>query len=141
VRAAALARASFAALVIATFLAIFYAQELKHRDPLLEKPGAGTIRFKPVGPLPGPMVHREAHFHVKATVADTLQVSVVGERSGRVVRVLVIDAPLYTTVHAFWDGRSKTGALAPPGLYALRIHFERHGQTVPAPLTLDLLGP
>jgi hypothetical protein len=142
VRAAALARASFAALVIATFLAIFYAQELKHRDPLLKKPRGGTISFKPVGALPpSGRIHHFAHFDVRATEADTLRVAVVSERSQRLEFVIVVSVRPYVSRGVSWNGRTAAGALAPPGLYSLRVHFEHHGATIRPRLLLRLLGP
>ena len=51
-RATPLARAAFAALVAASFLAFFYAQELKGRDPLLKGWTHADVRFaRPGGPL------------------------------------------------------------------------------------------
>ena len=81
----ALARLSLVVLVAATFLAIFYAQELKRQPPLLQyaEPGA-SLPFQPAGALASPHVHRFAHFKVRGTsVGDTLAVSIVNERTGR----------------------------------------------------------
>ena len=140
-RAATLARLSLVALVAATFLAIFYAQELKREAPLLQyaKPGAVTLR--PVGPRP-PHVYRFAHFDLRTNVADTLSVSIVARSNRRVVDVLA-PAPM-TAYHRrpfTWDGRTSAGALAPAGVYVLSIRFEHARRTVNPAMTISLEGP
>ena len=49
-RAATLARASFVALVLATFAAFFIAQDLKRVDPLVNGSTRAVVRFRPSGP-------------------------------------------------------------------------------------------
>ena len=139
----ALAAAVLAALVLATFLAIFFAQELKRRPALLAKPqGYGVISLQPVGTITLPHVHHYAHLNVKATVGDQrLTLLVVSERSGRVVWSVSFRVHEYTTVHVPWDGRTSSGALAPPGYYRLRVRFQHPDTTVDPALTLHLLGP
>jgi hypothetical protein len=142
VRAATPARISLVALVIATFLAIFYAQEVKREAKLLNEPfSSHVVSFQPVGPITRPHVTREAHFHVRATVDDTLAVAIVDERSGRTERVLVTRVHAYKHVDLTWNGRTATGTLAPPGRYRLSVHFERRDQTVTPTEQLALLGP
>ncbi len=140
-RAPALARLTLAALVVATFLAIFYAQQLKGRPRLLLWPNPGVEPFQPVGPFMSPPVTRFAHFRVKASVGDTLEVSIVGARSGRTVRVYTLRVREYRHRSLSWDGRDANAALEPPGSYDIRVRFVHAGQTVVAPLTLVLLGP
>ena len=139
-RAAALARASLVVLVLATVFAIFYAQELKRQDPLLQRPTRGTISFQPTGPLRNAHIHRFAHFDVRATVQDTLRVSIISERTRRTAFVIVVAVPKYQSRPVSWDGRTAAGTPAPTGLYFLRVHFERHGQTVQPALLLALVG-
>jgi len=127
--------------VVATFLAIFYAQELKGRPRLLLWPTAGVVRFQPTGVLANPHLTRFAHFNVRASVGDTLEVAIVSRRSGRTVRVFTVPVHEYRHRALTWDGRSAAGALQPPGTYEISVHFVRADQTVLAPKTLDLLGP
>jgi hypothetical protein len=141
VRAATLARVSLVVLAAATFFAIFYSQELKREDPLLLRPYAGVLRFEPAGGgLAKSGVVEEAHFHVRASVGDLLEVAIVSRRTGRTVAVITVPVREYVSVALAWDGRTAAGAVAAPGLYLLRVHFHRAGRTVQAPLTLHLLG-
>jgi len=140
VRAATLARVSVALLAVATFLAIFYAQELKRRDPLLMMPtGHWVQRFQPAGPLRDP--HRYAHFDVKATVDDTLVVSIASARTGATVDTVTLTVSKYRRAPISWNGRLRSGALAPPGRYRIRVHFEHGGQTIAPAAQLQLDGP
>jgi hypothetical protein len=141
VGAASLARASLVVLVIATVLAVFYAQELKHQDPLLQEPRGGTIGFQPTGPLTNAHITRFAHFDVRATVQDTLRVSIISERTHATAFVIVVSVPKYQHRAVSWDGRTAAGTLAPTGLYLLRVLFEHHGQTVQPALLLHLEAP
>lgn len=140
-RATALARLTLVLLVVATVLAIFYAQELKQRGSLLIWPKPGLISFKPAGPLVGPTVHRFAHFRVKASIGDTLEVAFVDEASGRSERVIKVLVHQHRHEDVSWDGRNGAGALAPPGVYLIEVHFVQADRTVQARLTLRLLGP
>jgi hypothetical protein len=142
VRAATLARLSLVALVAATFLAIFYAQELKREKKLLLRPYPGVEMFEPGGG--GKAVSgfdEEAHFSVRASVPDTLEVSIVSERTHRTVFVTNVRVREYRSVPVTWDGRTAAGTPAPPGDYRLSIHFRDRDRTVQATLTLDLLRP
>ena len=113
-RATPLARATFAALVVASFLAFFYAQKLKARDPLLKGWTHSDVRF----PRPGA---RFAHFHVKATVSGPLSASIVGDRSGRTVDVIRVVVHRYRRHEIVWDGRTSSGAPAPAGAYRVTV--------------------
>ena len=125
-RATPVARAAFAALVAASFLAFFYAQELKGRDPLLKGWTHADVRFARPGA-------RYAHFHVKATVSGPLSASIVSARSGRVVDVVRVVVPRYRRAEIVWDGRTSTGAPAPPGVY--RVTVRVRGASAPVTLT------
>jgi hypothetical protein len=141
VRAATLARISLLAVAAATFLAIFYAQELKREDPLLKYALPAVVRFQPTGPR-APHVTRDAHFDLRTSVNDTLVVAVVSDRTGRTVTTLpAVAMTAYRHRHLSWDGRAAHGAFAPPGIYTLAIHFVRAGQTVKPALTIHLEGP
>ena len=139
-RAATLARLTLVLLAAATFLAIFYAQELKREDPLLKYAKPPVVRFRPVGPRQ-PHVSREAHFDLRTSVNDTLIVSIVSRGSGRTVAVLP-PQPMQAYRHRAltWDGRTARGTLAPVGVYTLAIRFMRAQQTVRPPMTLHLEG-
>jgi hypothetical protein len=142
VRAATLARVSLLVLAAATFFAIFYAQELKREDPLLLRPYPGVLRFEPAGGgVAKSGIPEQAHFKVRASVDDLLDVAIVSKRTGRTVAVIRVPVRKYVSVALAWDGRTPAGAAAAPGLYQLRVHFQRAGRTVQAPLTLHLLGP
>lgn len=139
----ALAAGVLAALFIATFLAIFFAQELKGRSALLREPmGTGTITLQPRGPITLPHVDHYAHISVKATVGDQrLTLSVVSERSGLVVWSVTFRVHEYRTVPIAWRGTTSAGAPAPPGYYRLLVRFQHPDTTVAPGLTLHLLGP
>jgi hypothetical protein len=137
----ALAGAVLAALVLATFLAIFFAQELKRRPALLLAPiGTGTITFQPVGTITLPHVHHYAHLWVRTTITDNLTVSIVSDRSGATERTFSLRLHKYAGAHVVWNGRT-TGALAAPGDYRIVVHFATAGQAVEPLLTLRLVGP
>jgi hypothetical protein len=141
VRAATLARISLLLVAAATFLAIFYAQELKREDPLLKAAWPPVVTFRPTGPLP-PHIYRDAHFHLRTSVNDVLVVSVVSRHTGRIVAVLPrLAMRAYEHRSPSWDGRTATGALAPPGDYTLSVHFVHAGDTVKPALTIRLEAP
>ena len=131
-RAATLASAVFAVLVLASIAALFYAQVLKREAPLLLKPQGWIDTFQPGGN--GRQRPREAHFAVRTSVDDVLDVSVVtgGGRRGAVIRT---GLPIRRYQHRAlsWNGRTSGGTAAPPGVYRLAVRFERAGQTVIAP--------
>lgn len=136
-RPSAVAGAVFALLVVATFLALFYAQELKHQDPLIKGARPVRLTFRPSGPGV-----RHAHFDVRTSVNDRLDVQIVSERAGRTVRTIPLRAHAYIHVPVTWDGRTDAGAAAAPGTYLVRVHLERWDRTVPLRrIVLHLEGP
>jgi len=139
VRAVALSRIAFAALIAASIGALFYAQALKRRSLLL-KPGPGTVTFAPSGD--GIRHDRHAHFKLKLTLGRGAVVTVL-TTSDRPVAVMARLPGLreYRTKRVQWDGRTSSGALAPPGYYLIEIHLLYYGQTFIAPgFRLHLLG-
>ena len=70
-RAGAFARIVLGLLVLASVAAFFYAQALKREDPLVNGHG-GVTRFRPAGPGV-----TEAHFHLKLSVNDVVDVAVL----------------------------------------------------------------
>lgn len=128
----------FALLVAATMAAFVITQRLKSAPPPIERVyypawispnGDGlkdvvTLRFRL--PKPG-----EA----------TVQVVDAGEVP---VRTLARDAPLTAGRQAYpWDGRTDGGAIAPEGVYRLRVDLSSEGRTLTAlnGLTLDVTPP
>jgi len=129
--AAPLARAVLAALVVASVAAFFYAGVLKRETPLLIWPNPGIDAFAPAG---GSTLDRAAHFRLKASVGDVLDVRVLSS-AGRLVAVLRSGVRVreYRHILLSWDGRTATGSLAPRGFYELAVHFRHAGRTVVAP--------
>ena len=131
-RAATLARAVFAGLVLATFAAFFIAQDLKRVDPLVRGSTTRTVRFRPSGPGT-----RFAHFHVTTTVGGEIDVGFVSERTGRTVGLVRVVVHKCQKHSVEWRGVG-----AAPGRYRVTVHFEQGGQTVPlAHPILVLEGP
>jgi hypothetical protein len=125
-RAAALARAVFVALILATFAAFFIAQDLKRVDPLVNQSTVGVVRFRPSGPGT-----RFAHFRVRTTVGGEIGVGIVSERTGRTVYVIPLRVHRYIHHPVEWRGQTASGAAAAPGRYRVTVHFDQGGQTVP----------
>lgn len=126
-RAAPLARVVLAALVVAAVAGLFYAQALKHRDPLLKNPLPGVDSFQP-------SAGQQAGFRVRSTIDDVLAITVVTP-AGRPVAVIRPHLRVRTdrSIKLHWDGRTAAGALAPAGEYELRVHFARAGTTLVVP--------
>jgi hypothetical protein len=139
--ATVLGAAVLGALVVATFLAIFFAQELKRRPALLLSPiGTGTITLQPVGEITLPHVHHYAHLRVRTTIGDRLTVSIVSKHSGATERTFSLRVRAYHGQPVFWTGATASGALAAAGDYRIVVHFAT-GQTVEPLLTLRLVEP
>jgi hypothetical protein len=115
-----IASASVVVLAVATVLAIFYAQELKHRTPLLIKTPPGVVTFSPLGPGT-----REAHFHVKASLSGFVEVAILPAETDQVAAVVSHHKYLheYRTYRFDWNGRTSSGRLARPGQYRVRVRF------------------
>jgi hypothetical protein len=130
-RAAVLARAAFALLVVASVAALFLAQALKSESPLVFWPISHTDRFAPSGV--GGLKH-EAHFRLKITVDDVVDVWVV-TTAGREVDMLAAKLPMHEWVHRalHWDGTTSAGTAAAPGTYELKVRLEHAGQTLIVP--------
>ena len=140
-RAAVPARAAFALLVLASVAALFYAQVLKRRPPLVDEPTARTDHFQPSGN--GTHLEREAHFRFRTTVDDVVDVWVVTP-AGRLIDSLGANLPMHAYAHRalHWDGTTASGAPAPPGTYELRVRLERTGQTLIVPgFSMSLESP
>ncbi len=128
-RAATLARAVLVLLVAASVYALFRDQELKREAPLVNGHSA-TTRFRPGGPPP-----RSAHFHLKLSVGDVVDVTVLAAGTNRAVDVIARDRRVreYKKFELIWNGRTATGAPAPPGRYLVEVRLERAGRSVIVP--------
>lgn len=138
VRAATLARAALAALVAASVAALFIAQALKREAPLINGHG-GVTRFRPGGPGV-----TEAHFHLRLSVGDVVDVCVLNGRSQAVVNVVASHRRVreYKEFELIWNGTTTTGAPAPPGRYLVEVRLEHAGRTVIVPgFQLVVEGP
>ncbi|HEY7966152.1 MAG TPA: hypothetical protein VID68_03930 [Solirubrobacteraceae bacterium] len=137
-RAVALSRLAFAALVAASVGALFYAQALK-RKTLLLTPTSATINFAPAGS--GGRYDRQAHFPVRLTVGGEVVVSVLTTDDRPLAVVARRRFREYQTQKLHWTGVESSGALAPPGYYLLQIELVKTGQTFIAPgFRLHLIG-
>jgi hypothetical protein len=139
--AATLACVVFATLVLASVAALFYAQVLKREAPLLLPPAVAMDVFEPSGP--GVHPPREAHFRVRTSVDDVLDIAVL-KGNDRQVAVIATGLPVHKYQHAtlHWDGRTTAGKPAPPGIYLIQVRFSHAGQTViQSGFQLHLQGP
>jgi hypothetical protein len=124
------------ALLIATAAAFLVAERLKlERSPV--QGTRVTAAFSPVC---------DCSTNVAAIVfrlrgAERVRIDVV--RKGAVVRELLVSQRLGRGRHAFtWNGRDAAGALAPDGVYHVRLHLSR-GRTITLPnaIALDTQAP
>lgn len=125
--AAILARAAFAALVAGSVAAVFIAQALKREIPLINE-HSRSLAF------PGPG-HRDAHFRLKVTLDDVLDISILPANGGRVVKVIAthLRKREYRKFDLTWNGTTTAGTPAPPGEYVVQVRFEHAGRTVIVP--------
>jgi hypothetical protein len=87
---------------------------------------------------------RQAHFRVRTSVDDVLDISIVTTASRQVAVIATgLAAQKYRETRPLhWDGRTTAGAGAPPGTYLLQIRFHNAGQTMILPnFQLELKGP
>jgi len=122
-----LARATFAALVLAALAALFIAQALKRETPLINE-HSRSIAF------PGPG-HQFAHFHLRATLGGYVEVSVLTQSSERAVEVIASHLRIheYRRFNLAWDGTTAMGRPAPAGRYVVSVRFESYGRSVIVP--------
>jgi hypothetical protein len=137
-RAGAFARIVLGLLVLASVAAFFYAQALKREDPLVNGHG-GVTRFRPGGPGV-----TEAHFHLKLSVNDVVDVAVLTATSDRLVKWIARNRKVreYRQFELVWNGTAAAGATALPASYLVEVRLEHAGQTVVVPgFLLRLEGP
>ncbi len=125
----ALARAVFAALVVATFGAFFVAQRLKNEPTVVQNFFAVPV-FSPNAD--GRFDRAKFTFLLKQ--ADDVDVDVV-DAGGDVVRSLVADRTLqaYRALDLKWDGTDDARRRVPDGTYRLRVTLRREGRSVVGP--------
>ena len=133
-----LARAAFALLVAGAVAALFIAQSLKREEPLI-KSHSHPMAFPGRG-------HRFAHFDVRPTLGGYVDVDVLTASGETEVARIATHKRIheYQQFSLSWDGRTTSGARAPPGLYVVRVHFDNYGRSVIVPrfvLTLRSTPP
>jgi hypothetical protein len=152
---AGLARAVFAALVLACFAAFAITQHLKH-TPSAVQVFMGDPWFEPSAPAgPRPV----EHLSFRIAKSDDVTVAIV-DSSDDVVATLLRNRPLarYTQLSFQWDGRHgptttpppasgtpqdrlvpvDRGPLAARGEYRVRVHLLHQNRTVPSPKSFEL---
>jgi hypothetical protein len=127
--AALLARAVLVALAAASVAALFYAQVLKRQAPLVNGHGGVTV-FRPGGPGV-----TKAHFHLKLSVGDVVDVVVLNPAGNRALKVIAHDRRVreYRRFELVWDGTTAGGASARPGRYPVEVILAHAGRTVVVP--------
>lgn len=122
-----LARATFAALVVAAVAALFIAQALKREAPLINF-HSRSMAFPGRG-------HQFAHFHLRATLGGYVEVSVLTASGDRTVKVLAAHLRIheYRRFHLVWDGTTAAGRPAAAGAYVVQVRFENYGRSVIVP--------
>jgi hypothetical protein len=126
-----LARVVLALLVVASAAALWIAQQLKHKDPLINASG---VVWHPTGafdPYATP-----ARFSFQAYYKDHITVSIIATKTGRVVDVIARDYAVrigHRTPTWSWPGITTTGAIVPSGTYSVQVHFERMDRTTALP--------
>jgi hypothetical protein len=134
-----LARIVFGLLVLATLGAFVVTQKLKSSPPLVVRPYV----FSVFSPAPGARVRR-ALISFWIVNGDDLGVSIV-DGEGRIVRRLDDGRylPARKRIVLWWNGRTDGGAVAPDGLYRVRVALIHQGRTIdlPQPIQLDTRRP
>lgn len=131
-----LARVVFALLVAGSVAALFIAQALKREIPLVNG-HSGSLAFPTRG-------HRDAHFHLKVSLGDVVDVAILSASGERTVKVIAAHrrAREYRRFELTWNGTTTAGTRAPPGEYVVQVRFERAGRTVIVPnFVLTLRSP
>lgn len=123
------ARTVFALLVCATFAAFFAAQSLKTSPPRVQDLTVNEF-FSPN--QDGRFERTRASFVLKRT--DEVTATVVN-RAGDDVRVIARDRTLAVgeRLRVVWDGRDAGGAMAPDGVYRIRLNLRRQGSAIVLP--------
>lgn len=129
--ATSLAPIAVALLAIATVVGLLVAQHLKDDPALIQ---ANAVVWSPSSGYFDPR-HEVARVSFVTPYHDRLTVSVVSARSGKVVAVLARNYRKhgYRSYFPPWNGRTSSGALAPPGNYAVSVRFAGLDRTTRVP--------
>lgn len=129
-----LARVAFGVLVLATLAAFVVTQKLKSAPPLVVRPQVSAV----FSPAPHARV-REARVSFWILHEDDVSVSIV-DGDGRIVRTLLDGGhlPARKRITRFWDGRTDGGAIAPDGVYRVRVALLGQGRTIDLAPTIAL---
>jgi hypothetical protein len=121
------------ALLVGSAAAFTRTERLKLRPGPIGKPDY-LRHFSPTCGCP----RSKARFSFLLRQADTLDVHVV-DSDGKDVATLAhrLDRPA-GTVELTWDGRDSSGAVAPDGIYRLRIHLRHARRSILVPTTTQL---
>jgi hypothetical protein len=138
--------AAFVALVIATVGAFFVTQHLKVTTPLIA--GAPSPRPAAINPVSGQTCRLPNHLGVPVPVsfkrmrisffllhrADDVDVYIVDE-NGAIVDTLASGRHMSIDRRSIftWDGRTSSGAIAPDGVYNIRVSLIHQGRTLLIP--------
>ena len=127
----------FALLVLATVAAFAWSQRLK-RDPLVLDRVTFGVKGRPFEPSGG-CGARSERIKLRVTTTDHATVQVI-RPDGALVFTLASDRylPRYNYFTFFWDGRSGTGGIAPPGRYKLRVRLLGQERVLVPPGTIHL---
>jgi hypothetical protein len=129
------ARIVFALVVVATFGAFLVAQRLKHQPSVVQSFHLVHREFSPNADSRFDRLH--LNFMIKQS--DDVTVDVV-DRQGDAIRRLAEDRSL-RALHALrltWDGTDDAHAMAPEGVYRLRVMLRRDGRSIVVPRTFVL---
>jgi len=153
-----LARALFVLLILACFAAFFITQRLKHTPTVVQR-----FEHSPVFSPRGPGRSRLERISFKLASADEVTVTIL-DSSRNTVATLVQNYPVprYKQFSLRWNGRRGTahrylqvisttghhsllpvneGAIAPVGVYRVRVQLRRQNRAVVSPWTFSLEGP
>ena len=135
--------AAFVALVIATVAAFFVTQHLKVTTPLIA--GSPSPHPTAINPVDGKRCLLRNHLGVRVPAsfkrmqisfyllhrADDVDVYVV-DRNGNIVDTLASGRHMSINRRSLftWDGRTSKGAIAPDGVYNLRVSLIHQGRTL-----------
>jgi hypothetical protein len=153
-----LSLAAFMALVVATVAAFFIIQHLKVSTPFV----SGITRPYPavINPLNSRSCYDRARreqvgrateisfylLHASDKV-DVYTINATGTRIATIAHGRFMKAVLFpheVPTHFRWDGRERSGSIAPNGIYYFQVHLVHQGRTVtissnsgPLPVTVD----
>lgn len=129
-----LARIAFGVLVLATLGAFVVTQKLKSSPPLVVRPFVDSV----FSPAPHARASR-ARISFWIVHDDDVSVSLV-DAGGEIVRRLVDGRhlPARKRIVLWWNGREDGGAVAPDGLYDVRVALIGQGRTIDLAQTIRL---